>query len=236
MSRLKSDQGDARGWPSAKKWGRLRATRVTRAVVAGGLNTVERALTNFWFTRQRRPGRSQPPQSGPPTRWFVHEELVLLDALAEVIVPTDESGPGAHAAGVMAHLDRMVAMSPTLQPLYQRGLLGIDALARRTYAVPFVSLTRDQQITLLEGLDRLAFAVSAYAPLVRRVRNLVPLCGAASNGSLAAAELFVSLVSDVKQIFYTSDIAWRWLGYDGPPMPQGYPNLAARPSGAAFGA
>lgn len=161
---------------------------------------------------------------------------MILDALAEVIIPTDEAGPGARAADVVAHLDRMVATSPPLQPLYTRGLLGIDLLARRTYAVPFESLTRDQQITLLEGLDRLASAVSTHAPLVRRARNLVPLCGAASNGSLAAAELFMSLVSDVKQIFYTSNTAWQWLGYDGPPMPQGYPDLAARRSGTASGA
>jgi hypothetical protein len=232
----KSANGDIRAWPSVKRRIRFQVKRLARAVIAAGLNMVERVLTGFWCIRQRRPGRRHHPQVGPPTRWFDHDEIVILDALSDVIIPTDETGPGARAAGVTAHLDCMVAMSPTLQSLYKRGLLGVDAVARRTYAVPFVSLTRDQQITLLEGLERLAFAVSATTPLVRRVRNVVRMCRAAANGSLAAAELFMRLVSDVKQIFYTSDTAWRWLGYDGPPMPQGYPNLAARPSGAAFGA
>jgi electron transfer flavoprotein beta subunit len=34
------------------------------------------------------------------------------------------------------------------------------------------------------------------------------------------------LVDDVFQAFYTNEVSWVWLGYDGPPMPDGYPNLS----------
>jgi hypothetical protein len=49
--------------------------------------------------------------------------------------------------------------------------------------------------------------------------------------------LYPVIRNDCIQIFYTSQVSWVWLGYDGPPMEKGYSNLiqpTPRPeSGAA---
>jgi hypothetical protein len=214
---------------------RIKGKTIARAVAGSALAGAERLLGRLWLTRAGQRGRPRREQHDGRTRWFLDDEIMLVDALADAIIPADATGPGARVAGVTAQLDAMVAASPQLQALYERGLLALDALARRTHAASFVGLTRDQQITLLERLDHIAGAVSAAAPLTRRVRNLGLLCRAAANGSLAAAELFVRLVADVKQSFYTSHHAWQWLDYDGPPMPQGYPDLAVRSSRAVSG-
>jgi hypothetical protein len=203
---------------------------IARAVIRFVLAEAEWLLARLSLTRERQLRRRRRERLRGRTQWFLDDELALVDAVAAVIIPSDENGPGAREAGVTATLDARVAASPPLQSLHERGLFALDALARRTYAASFVDLTQDQQLTLLNRLDQLAFAVSAAAPLTRRVRNVALLLRAAANGSLPAAELFMRLVADVKQSFYTSPIAWRWLGYDGPPMPQGYPDLAVRSS------
>jgi hypothetical protein len=42
------------------------------------------------------------------------------------------------------------------------------------------------------------------------------------QGFSQALKLCPQLVDDVKQAFYTSAVGWSWLGYEGPPFPNGY--------------
>jgi hypothetical protein len=37
-----------------------------------------------------------------------------------------------------------------------------------------------------------------------------------------AAEFSAQIVQDVKERFYSDQLAWAWLGYEGPPFPLGY--------------
>ena len=174
--------------------------------------------------RQRRRQRGD-----RSTRWFVDDEIALVRALASLIIPSDESGPGAHEAEVPDRLDAMVAASPELQSVYERGLFAVDALARRTHAASFVDLTSKQQLQVLHEVERLFHAMAAPGPLRVRLASATVRLRLAANGSLPAARLFARLVDDVKQVFFTSPVSWGWLGYDGPPMPHGYPDLAPRP-------
>jgi hypothetical protein len=81
---------------------------------------------------------------------------------------------------------------------------------------------------LLNYVDRLWGEISDTESLTRKIMGAALMLRVAANGSLAAAQFFSRLVGDVKQAFYTSRVGWEWLGYDGPPMPQGYPDLAVR--------
>lgn len=155
-------------------------------------------------------------------RWFIPHEYTLVAALAALIVPSDETGPGAAEAGAVDTLDRMVATSPGRQMRYAQGLLGFDELAERKYGRPFAKLMQNQQVHLLGLLDRAynerkTRGTSILDKVERKVRDLsYKWCGLGQ-----AADLFPRLVNDVMEAFYTSRIAWNWLGYDGPPFPSG---------------
>src|SRR5579884_3630039 len=41
--------------------------------------------------------------------FFSRDEFALLDALTELIIPSDDHSPGAHEAGVAAYIDRTAA-------------------------------------------------------------------------------------------------------------------------------
>ncbi|HXG04670.1 MAG TPA: hypothetical protein VNO23_14790, partial [Candidatus Binatia bacterium] len=47
------------------------------------------------------------------------------------------------------------------------------------------------------------------------------------HGLGEAARLFPVLCADAFAAYYATPRVWRWLGYDGPPMPEGYPSLTA---------
>src|SRR6267143_1452903 len=67
-------------------------------------------------------------------RWFVPEESALVEVLARLIVPSDETGPGADQMGLVGPsatetIDDLVKRSPSRHTLYPRGLLTLDRIA-----------------------------------------------------------------------------------------------------------
>lgn len=164
--------------------------------------------------------QQQRPRDG--SSWFTPDERAVAEALAAVIVPSDDTSPGAKDAGVADALDRLLASAPSRRGLYARGLLSFDDWARRKHGQAFASLPRREQMKLLEEADRMHRGRSRGSRIRRAVKNLYYLW------RLPAVELFPHLVEDVLQAFYTSSVGWIWLGYDGPPMPQGYPDLSPR--------
>jgi len=218
----------ARDWDVVARYAAKGVVRVT-------LFEAQVLLGHLSWKRTRELARRRRERPRGSSRWFRADEIALVDVLAALIVPSDETGPGAHEAGVVQTLDAMVAGSPRLQPLYGRGLLALDELARRVHGASFIDLTRDRQVQVLKDVERLSEAVSDTASLTRKIKSAALTLRGAANGSLAAAQLFPGLVGDVKQAFYTSRVGWEWLGYDGPPMPEGYPDLAARSSRAVPG-
>jgi Gluconate 2-dehydrogenase subunit 3 len=63
-----------------------------------------RAMTAVAFTTLQLPAA----EPNAPL-FFTKDEFALLDTLTEILIPTDEHSPGAHAAGVAAYIDRTVA-------------------------------------------------------------------------------------------------------------------------------
>lgn len=110
----------------------------------------------------------------------------LVSVVAEHIIP-DTDTPGALAAGVPEFVDAMLAGYYT-EAERARFLAGLSALAERaeaTYGEGFVDCAPDQQLALLEELDREAFAP---APRPRAEPAPVASSGEGGDGSSGAGE------------------------------------------------
>src|SRR5271154_1129768 len=78
-------------------------------------------------------------RGGNSLNWFTPEEAAVAEALAKIIVPSDENSPGIDEISVLGEsaitlLDKMVAESPGSQQFYSQGLLAFDCWARKEYA------------------------------------------------------------------------------------------------------
>ncbi|MDQ1272402.1 MAG: hypothetical protein QG591_1032 [Planctomycetota bacterium] len=160
-------------------------------------------------------------------RWFTPGECALISALAALIVPTDEIGPGASDIDIVDALGRVVEKSQDRHILYRKGLYAFDEVALREYGSVFARLTSEQQLSILKSLDdatSLTKGTAAGSSLLDRVNRKARKIyhKYKLNGFGEAIDLFPVLVNDVVECFYTSPVAWNWLGYDGPPMPNGY--------------
>ena len=153
-----------------------------------------------------------------------------MRALARTIIPTDEASPGAEDACVVEGLGRMVAGSRERQSIYEPGLLAFDELAFREHGRSFVGLTEAERSALLRYVDELRLRTADNRSMLTKIWSRIRRLYLEWDGSLAAVDLFPVLVQDVMRVFYTHPISWVWLGYDGPPMPHGYPGGIERSS------
>ena len=162
--------------------------------------------------------------------WFVPEEASLLGALTLLIVPSDDDTPGVNEMDVLGSsavkvIEKMVAGSTERQILYTEGLIVIDEIAIRLFKTRYSELPISKQMDILKILDISDPIRSKSGTTTGKLRKELLLLRHMRNGLFPAIELFSRLVRDVLEAFYTSEVSWVWLGYDGPPMPQGYPDL-----------
>jgi hypothetical protein len=207
---------------------------LTRELVEFSETTLGHVVTTLSFSgaaRQLKQRHKERARDG--AGWFTGEESALVEVLAALIVPSDQTGPGADQMGLAGRsaaetVDELVKRSPRRQSLYARGLLALDRLAKTTGKSRFVELPRENQLQLLQFVDRLHQTWSTPRSHATKIKNKIDVLYRKWSGVFAAVELFPSLVQDVLQAFYTHPVSWIWLGYDGPPMPEGYPGLDAR--------
>jgi Gluconate 2-dehydrogenase subunit 3 len=98
------------------------------------------------------PGGAGTPTPRPRVAGFLTPaELALLDELTELIIPTDDHSPGAHAAGVAAYIDGRLAESldPELPARWRAGLQAVEQLSRDLHGKAFLEGTPDQRIAVL---------------------------------------------------------------------------------------
>lgn len=128
-----------------------------------------------------QPGVADPPEAVRPGPWqfFTHDEVTAIEAIVERLIPQDELGPGAKAAGCAVYIDRMLAgpfgdsrqlymKPPFLKALpqqgpqspieptsrYRSGLAALDTYCRANFGQKrFVELATEQQDTILRGLE-----------------------------------------------------------------------------------
>ena len=87
--------------------------------------------------------------------YFTKEEFALLDALTDLIIPTDEHSPGAREAGVAAFIDRSVAEAflPEDKTSWRKGLAGINELSQTMCHASFLNANKHQQVELLTKIS-----------------------------------------------------------------------------------
>ena len=193
----------------------IRWAKTALEVLEAKLGTL---LANLRADEMNRRNRERPNDG---THWLTPGEYLVASALAALIVPSDETGPGAQEARGADTLDRLVAGSHPRQLLYAYGLLAFDELAQHKHDRGFAELDQEKQMDLLTRVERVRAESATRSSLEKITRRAAILCGR-WGGLPAAVDLFPTLVEDVLQAFYTSRVAWEWLGYDGPPMPTGY--------------
>ena len=191
---------------------------------------IEGLLLNLSLDLVNELARRNQKRPGEGTHWFIPEEVGLIQVLASHIVPSDENTPGANEMDVLGSsavqiLDTLVADSPWRQDLYAKGSISIDKLAEKIANSKFSELKEPRQLELLKYLGNLHTNwLKANSSSSKFMKNIFILQQELA-GSLPGIELYSTLVRDVTQAFYTSEVCWIWLGYDGPPMPHGYPEL-----------
>jgi Gluconate 2-dehydrogenase subunit 3 len=86
--------------------------------------------------------------------FFTLDEFALLDALTELIIPTDKHSPGARAAGVAAFIDRVTAEAfpGEEKTSWQDGLRKIEESAL-ALGSKFLALPITKQTQILKKLD-----------------------------------------------------------------------------------
>ena len=104
-------------------------------------------------------------RAGPPTlSWLTAIEAADIEAVAAQIIPTD-GFPGAREAGVIYFIDRALAtFFSQLASDYRTQLTTFQAGYRNQYpaARSFVSLTSEQQVEWLKGVDHTPFFTTTH--------------------------------------------------------------------------
>ncbi len=90
--------------------------------------------------------------SGGPValKFFTAAQHRTVDALTEVIIPTDERSPGARAARVADYLDFVLnEASPDAKQAWKDGLAALDGASAAQFHKPFAELTAEQQVAIV---------------------------------------------------------------------------------------
>jgi gluconate 2-dehydrogenase gamma chain len=131
-------------------------------------------------------------------------EWKLVEAISGRIIPSDDE-PGAVEAGVVNFVDKALANEDkALLPVYRAGLAGVDAVARKRLAKPFVDLAPGDQDAVLGALE------SGKA-------------GGWPKGAVGAADFFVAVRAHTVCGFLCDPgyggnrdhVGWKVVGYPG---------------------
>ena len=89
-----------------------------------------------------------------PQRFFTPDEFALLDELSEIIIPTDDHSPGAHAAAVAGYIDGRLAESLDQQrkDLWRHGVQLVNQLSVKLNQQPFLKATLEQRTAVVEQM------------------------------------------------------------------------------------
>jgi hypothetical protein len=163
-------------------------------------------------------------------RWLVPEEALIADALAKIVVPSEEESPGIDEVCVLGQdaidaLDEIIRRCPDRRDLYSRGLLSFDVWAFKEHGCNFAELTIDKQTDLFRAAQELNGRLRESQSKIRKLWRRLEALAEMGRGNYYAVLLYPVIRDDSLRIFYTNQVSWIWLGYDGPPMEKGYASL-----------
>lgn len=115
------------------------------------------ATTGVAPTSSTAPTAVQP--AGTPSGRVVYEQLSadeadLLETIADQLIPEDEHGPGALAAGAVVYIDRALggALSSSREA-YRGGLAAFERYCRASRGAPFRELAHVDQVSALIDVE-----------------------------------------------------------------------------------
>jgi len=96
-----------------------------------------------------------PDFAGHQPRALTRAEYELLDALAETLLPKDETGPGAHDAHVAYYIDVVLKHGTAAKAQsWRNGLAGVEALAQTRFEHSFTACSGTQREELMAELAK----------------------------------------------------------------------------------
>ncbi|QQS48264.1 MAG: gluconate 2-dehydrogenase subunit 3 family protein [Acidobacteriota bacterium] len=88
-------------------------------------------------------------------KYFKADQMALIAAISELIIPTDDHSPGAIAAEVPEFIDLMISESPAeTKQLWTDGLAAMDILSQTQYQKAFNAASSDQQTAILTEVSK----------------------------------------------------------------------------------
>jgi hypothetical protein len=174
------------------------------------------ALRDYWDDATRRTVLKRVLEL-PPIRFFTKEEVPLLQAVVDRVLPQDDRDP-ARRIPIVPFIDerlhegkidgyRYEGMPPD-GDAHRLGLKGIDASARAVFGRSFLELAPGEQDAVLES-----------------VHHGHPKGGEEIWKQLKIDRYWLLLLGDVCQIYYAHPWAWDEIGFGGPAYPRGYMRL-----------
>ena len=114
---------------------------------------MEKCMQNRSPKRMNEVQRRNKLRPGKKNKWFVHEEAALVEAIASLIVPSDEETPGADEMDVLGSsavsvINSLVANCTERQTVYAGGLIAIDEFSERIHGSKFLDLPVPSQTEL----------------------------------------------------------------------------------------
>jgi hypothetical protein len=143
--------------------------------------------------------------------FFTPYQATLVEEVTSLIIPTDND-PGAREAGAVFELDRIVSGSDKLKQLYIEGIEWLDYMAKKiSNKESFIDLSHDEKIKILQIAD------SGRLPYIHKVYLFI------KYRNTRIARTFFSIIKEQTfESFYTSEIGWKVVGYQGPPQWSGH--------------
>jgi hypothetical protein len=97
----------------------------------------------------------QNPAAPYVLKFFDAQQARTIDALSEVIIPSDDHSAGAATAKVYEFVDEIVSSSPDdVKKLWTEGLARVDRLAIGQFGQEYAKCSKLQQAALMESVSR----------------------------------------------------------------------------------
>ena len=116
------------------------------AVAVGAAVMIPLVPADVAAAAQRAVARGKPVA----LKFFTAAQHRTVDALTEVIIPSDEHSPGARAARVADYLDLVLNESPAgARQAWNDGVASLDAASLARFTKPFADLTAEEQVAIV---------------------------------------------------------------------------------------
>jgi gluconate 2-dehydrogenase gamma chain len=157
--------------------------------------------------------------------FFNPNQYATVATIAARIVPSDDE-PGATEAGVVDHIDKIIADSKRKQKIYTNGLKQLDHYSQSKFGNAFVKISSIEQMEIM----RFAYDRFRETSLSQRISRKLFRAWGKLTGTSLDQRFLQTIYTDTIEGFYANPVSWQQVGYFGPPNPVGYPDFADPPS------